>query len=245
MVYYTKVRGVNMNKEQFIFLQEAGHVSIPVMLFNYYAKLGLNELEFMLILQVKKYKENGNQFPTPTELSQHMSISTSECTSILRTLIQKGFLMIEESEQDTILFEYYSLKPLWDKLYTYLINESQKKTQEQSQKEDESLYTIFENEFGRPLSPFECETLAIWIDQDDYDPVIIKAALRESVMSGKLNFRYIDRILFEWKKNGIRTIEQARNYAKKFRQNQATTSKTQSNPENYERKVPFYNWLES
>ena len=96
-----------MNKEQFIFLQEAGHVSIPVMLFNYYAKLGLNELEFMLILQVKKYKENGNQFPTPTELSQHMSISTSECTSILRTLIQKGFLMIEESEQDTILFEYY------------------------------------------------------------------------------------------------------------------------------------------
>jgi DNA replication protein len=96
------------------------------------------------------------------------------------------------------------------------------------------------------LSPFECESLAIWIDQDDYDPVIIKAALREAVMSGKLNFRYIDRILFEWKKNGIRTIDQARNHAKKFRQHQGnSSSKQQVNQEEYQRKVPFYNWLES
>lgn len=246
MVYYHKVRGVFMNKEQFIYLQETGHISVPVILFNYYAKLGLNEQEFILILQVKKYKENGNQFPTPTELSDHMSISTSECTSLLRSLIQKGFLMIEESEQDKILFENYSLKPLWDKLYTFLMNENQRKIQEQNQKEDESLYTIFENEFGRPLSPFECETLAIWIDQDDYDPVIIKAALREAVMSGKLNFRYIDRILFEWKKNGIRTIDQARNHASKFRPHQGNRQNSkQENQEEYQRKVPFYNWLES
>ena len=79
---------------------------------------------------------------------------------------------------------------------------------------------MFEKEFGRALSPFECETLAMWIDQDHHDPIIIKAALRESVMSGKLNFRYIDRILFEWKKNGIQTIDQARKHSQKFRQNQ-------------------------
>jgi DNA replication protein len=235
-----------MNKEQFIYLQETGNVSIPVILFNNYSKLGLNEEEFMMILQVKKFKQNGNQFPTPTELSEHMSFSTSTCTSILRSLIQRGFLTIEECEENTILFENYSLKPLWDKLYSYLIQENNKLEQEQSKQEDLSLYTIFENEFGRPLSPFECESLAIWIDQDDYDPVIIKAALREAVMSGKLNFRYIDRILFEWKKNGIRTIDQARNHAKKFRQNQGnSSSKQQVNQEEYQRKVPFYNWLES
>jgi DNA replication protein len=61
-----------------------------------------------------------------------------------------------------------------------------------------------------------------------------------------LNFRYIDRILFEWKKNGIRTIDQARNHAKKFRQHQGnSSSKQQVNQEEYQRKVPFYNWLES
>lgn len=40
----------------------------------------------------------------------------------------------------------------------------------------------------------------MWIDQDGQDPVIIKAALREAVMSGALSFRYIDRILIDWKK---------------------------------------------
>jgi DNA replication protein len=234
-----------MNKDQFIYMQETGSVSIPVILFNYYSKLGLNEEEFMMILQVRKFKQIGNQFPTPTELSEHMSISTSDCTSILRSLIQRGFLTIEECEANTILYENYSLKPLWNKLYSYLTQENQIKAQEQSKQEDESLYTIFENEFGRPLSPFECETLAIWIDQEDYDPVIIKAALREAVMSGKLNFRYIDRILFEWKKNGIRTIDQARNHAKKFRQNQSNASTQQVHQDEYKRKVPFYNWLES
>ncbi|WP_226666832.1 DnaD domain-containing protein [Metabacillus litoralis] len=235
-----------MNKEQFIYLQETGHVSVPVILFNYYAKLGINEEEFMVLLQVLKFKQSGNQFPTPTEISEHMSISTSACTSILRSLIQKGFLMIEESEENRLLCEFYSLKPLWDKLYTFLMKENQDKVQEQSKEEDMSLYSVFENEFGRPLSPFECESLAIWIDQDDYDPVIIKAALREAVMSGKINFRYIDRILFEWKKNGIRTIDQARNHSKKFRQNQVNTNQKQSETnEDYQRKVPFYNWLES
>ncbi len=56
----------------------------------------------------------------------------------------------------------------------------------------------------------------MWMDQDEHDPTIIKAALREAVLSGKLNFRYIDRILFEWKKNGIKTIEQAQQHAKSF-----------------------------
>jgi DNA replication protein len=234
-----------MNKEQFIYLQETGNVSIPVLLINNYSKLGLKEEEFMMILHVKNFKQSGNHFPTPTELSEHMSISTSACTTILRGLIQRGFLTIEESEENTILFENYSLRPLWDKLYTYFIQENNKKELDQSKQADESLYTIFENEFGRPLSPFECETLAIWIDQEDYDPVIIKAALREAVMSGKLNFRYIDRILFEWKKNGIRTIEQARHHSKKFRQHKVNSSSKQESNEEYQRKVPFYNWLES
>ncbi len=85
---------------------------------------------------------------------------------------------------------------------------------------ENNLYTIFEQEFGRPLSPLECETLAMWIDQDEHDASIIKAALREAVISGKLNFRYIDRILFEWKKNNIQTVEQARQQGNKFRQYQ-------------------------
>lgn len=40
------------------------------------------------------------------------------------------------------------------------------------------------------------------------------------------NFRYIDRILFEWKKNGIKTVDQAQNQGRKFRANQQRTQQT-------------------
>jgi len=90
----------------------------------------------------------------------------------------------------------------------------------------------------------EFETLKLWLDHDHYSPLLIKAALREAVMSGKLNFRYIDRILFEWQKKGIETIEQARDQGQKFRAHQRI--KMQTKPAKQESSsVPLYNWLES
>lgn len=229
-----------MNKEEFVAYHEKGSISIPNVFLWEYHKLGLSEQEFTLILLVYSYLQRGKYFPTPTELSEHMSISTSTCTSLLRGLIQRGFLYIEEFEQNSIMYEKYSLAPLWEKLYHCIKSQNQKS---ESNDNEKNLYTIFEQEFGRPLSPFECETLSIWIDQDHHDPDIIIAALREAVISGKLNFRYIDRILFEWKKNGIQTIDQARQYAKRFRDTNKKMKTNQSNKE-YKRIVPFYNWLD-
>jgi DNA replication protein len=164
---------------------------------------------------------------------------------MLRRLIQKGFIqIIDEYSSEGIRFEKYSVGPLWEKLVDQFLIKN-KQTQEVAKKTDESdLYTCFEKEFGRPLSPFECESLAMWMDDDHHDPIIIKAALRESVMSGKLNFRYIDRILFEWKKNGIKTIEQAKNHGRKFRQKQTPNKPAQDSQASSTDSVPFYNWLE-
>ena len=47
--------------------------------------------------------------------------------------------------------------------------------QMQKSMEEERIYIhIFEQEFGRPLSPLECETLAMWLDQDDHNPLSLK-----------------------------------------------------------------------
>jgi DNA replication protein len=173
-----------------------------------------------------------------------MAVTAFDCTEMLRALIQKGFIeIIDGDSPEGIRFEKYSLEPLWEKLIDrFLLNRKREKV-EARQVEETDLYTCFEKEFGRPLSPFECETLAMWMDDDQHDPVIIKAALREAVISGKLNFRYIDRILFEWKKNGIKTIEQAKSYGRKFRQHQGQARQADE-PKVKSRPVPFYNWLE-
>ncbi|MDF0726263.1 DnaD domain-containing protein [Cytobacillus sp. S13-E01] len=235
------------NNDKFIEWFQQGSIAIPKLLLMNYKELDLNEEEFMVVLQVLMFIDSGNSFPTPTELSSNMTLSNTRCTEILRHLLQKGYLAIEEDyHEKALIVEKYSLKPLWEKLFQYLMSETIEQEKIESLNEEMSLYTVFEQEFGRPLSPFECESLSMWIDQDHHDPIIIKAALREAVMSGKLNFRYIDRILFEWKKNGIKTIEQAQSHSKKFRQHQQKQKQGEQNSTNeYQRTIPFYNWLEN
>jgi DNA replication protein len=225
-------------------LQE-GNITVPATLFSEYRKMNLNEYELVLLLNIISFLEKGHEFPTPEELSSRMTISVSDCNEMLRRLIQRGFIeIIDEYSNDGIRFEKYTVKPLWERLVEQFLLNNQS-TKGVSKKADETdLYTCFEQEFGRPLSPFECESLAMWMDDDHHDPVIIKAALREAVMSGKMNFRYIDRILFEWKKNGIKTIEQARNHGQKFRQKQTQSRPSQDGTKPSTNSVPFYNWLE-
>lgn len=80
-----------------------------------------------------------------------------------------------------------------------------------------SLFAVFEREFGRPISPMEAETISGWLDQDKYAEELILFALKESVFAGKLSFRYMDRILLEWSRNRVRSVEDARAHAQRFR----------------------------
>ncbi|MFE8695694.1 DnaD domain-containing protein [Cytobacillus sp. FJAT-53684] len=235
-----------MSKTNLLKWLQEGNITIPGVLISQYKDMNLNEQELVLLLQVISFIENGNEFPTPFELSSRMTVSVSECTEILRKLIQKGFIEIKESHSgDGIRYEQYDINLLWEKLIDHFLMRNKQEAVIANQQNETDLYTCFEQEFGRPLSPFECETLAMWMDDDHHDPHIIKAALRESVISGKLNFRYIDRILFEWKKNGIKTIEQAKSYGKKFRQNQVPQrNKPNEGATQTSKSVPFYNWLE-
>jgi DNA replication protein len=247
-VYHAIIDGevFTVQKSKLIEWFSEGSIAIPKLLIHHYAKLGLNEEEFVLLLHVYTYSESGNKFPTPDELAKKMSFSSTSCTELLRSLMKKGFLSIKEvDDMEGILGESYSLQPLWKKLSYFLLEADKNKQSKQDSELEAKLYSLFENEFGRPLSPMESESLTMWIDEDHHDPVLIKAALREAVMSGKLNFRYIDRILFEWKKNGIKTVEQAAKHSQRFRKsrNQSNSSKEQSGEDKIS--IPFYNWLDS
>lgn len=189
-----------------------------------------------MLIQIYSFLSKGIHFPTPEQLSERMTLTSEECMQTIQKLIVKKVLLIEEHQNP--YSESYSLAPLWDKLARFIINHEQKKI---NQKIEDNVFALFEKEFARPLSPIEYETITMWLDQDNHSPELIKAALKEAVLSGKLNFRYIDRILFEWKKNGIKTVEEAHQYGEKFRRHQ------QKPYENKEKKpnvnYPFYNWL--
>ncbi|TMN23715.1 DnaD domain-containing protein [Lentibacillus cibarius] len=210
-------------------------VQLPARLLERYVSLGLNETEVMVILQLVRFMQANNEFPTPEDIAGHMKISEKECANILRKLIQNNHLSIEQLKNDrNQITEAYSLNPLWEQLFA----EQQQKT---AHEHEGTIFVLFEQEFGRPLSPFEIEMINTWLDEDELAPALIKAALRESVLMGKLNFKYIDRILREWKKKGIHSVEQARDASKAF--HGTGTIKKESAEEKRDTSI-YYNWLE-
>ena len=220
------------NTFEYILLNQ---INIPISLIENYKSIGLNEDELAVILQVYRFLHKGNSFPTPRELAEHLTFEEKKCINILRNLMQKNILTIEEGDNDyNKISESYSLNLLWEKLFTK-INKTKETTEE-----DTSIFILFEQEFGRPLSPFEIETITVWLDEDVIKPSLIKAGLRESVLMGKLNFRYIDRILREWQRKGIKSVEEAREASKPFHKNQPQkTYKKEKRDTSI-----YYNWLE-
>ncbi|MEC5422494.1 DnaD domain-containing protein [Virgibacillus sp. C22-A2] len=206
---------------------------VPIRLLTSYKSLGLNEKEVMLLLQIHRFLHEKNDFPTPFELAEHLTFDEKECADMLRKLIQRSFLAIEQHENEqNKRSEAYSLDPLWLQLY------SNEKPQQDNT--EGTIFILFEQEFGRPLSPFEIETINAWLDEDEIAPALIKAGLRESVLMGKLNFKYIDRILREWKKKGIHSVEQAREASKNFHNKQPVKqTDTKKRDTSF-----YYNWLE-
>lgn len=67
-----------------------------------------------------------------------------------------------------------------------------------------NLIKQFEEEFGKPLTPMELSMLREWKESNKYDDDIILKALKEAVKSNVLRFRYIDGILENWKKTGVK-----------------------------------------
>ncbi|SFL85626.1 DNA replication protein [Gracilibacillus orientalis] len=211
-------------------------INFPALLIEKFAALGLNETQLAIIMQIYTAQRKGNNFPTPEEISQHLTISNEVCTNLLRQLIQKDYLSIEEDKEDNqMIKEAYSLDPLWKKLYTV-----DQKVEKVDNKVGE-VFQKFEREFGRPLSPFEIEMINNWLDEDNHDISLIYTALREAVLMGKINFKYIDRILIEWQKKGIKSSQQAQQSSKSFHTNQQSTSAKKEHP--YDKSL-YYNWLE-
>lgn len=97
------------------------------------------------------------------------------------------------------------------------------------------LFQEFESTFGRPLTPLEVQTLNHWIDTDKHSNELIMSALNEAHSLDKLSIKYIDRILLNWKKKNITTVESSKEESEKFNQ----TKKVKQNVN----LIPTFDWV--
>ncbi|ADH99598.1 DnaD domain-containing protein [Salisediminibacterium selenitireducens] len=234
-----------MNDEQLTRLLMADSLSVPGPLFDHYHEIGLTDIQMMMILQIIRLKQEGTEFTSPERIAARMSMDENHCTKVMQQLMQSHMIeMIETRQNDGKISEAVSVEPVYRKLAGFLISLEQEDDQETQKELEGRLFERFEQEFARPLSPMELEMISMWLDDDYHHPDLIEAALKEAVVSARINFRYIDRILYDWKKKGIQSIEQAREQGQKVRSAQrsrqtVTSAEQQRKPAQH----PGYDWL--
>ncbi|MFS0555595.1 DnaD domain-containing protein [Brevibacillus sp. 179-C9.3 HS] len=208
-------------------LLQEGATSVSNLLLKMYKRMSLTDDEMMLLIHLLSFQQEGNRFPTLTELEERMSMTSRRLIQSLQKLLKEDWITIDEfiDPQTGMRHEQYNLTPLYKKLYqTWREQQADPRIMEpyievavSLDTEPVAIYARFEQAFGRPLSPFELESIHMWTEQDGYQEELILTALREAATVGKLHIRYIDRILLEWQKQQITTVEQARLYSLNFR----------------------------
>lgn len=217
-----KVEAILMNS----FME--GSVAVPSLLLKHYRALLLSEVDVMTLIHFISYVEKErNNFPTLDEIQERMSASPDVVIASVQKLIREQFIAIDEETHEITGFrsEQYNLTPLYKKLAKRVAEQQLKELAEMAahtlaptDDRMKNIYTTIENEFARPLTPMELETISNWLDKDMYKEELIMTALKEAVFAGKVHFRYIDRILLDWSRNRVSTVDQAKEYSQRFRQ---------------------------
>lgn len=205
--------------EKFIDILKYGNLSLPRLLLNNYIKLNIKDRELIILIYLLN---DSNTIYNPSKISKNLNININEILMSINSLEELGLLQIEIRKVDKISEEHIILDNLYKKLAFLNIQEEEKTS---------DIYSVFEKEFGRTLSPMEYEIISKWLD-NKFDESLIIEALKEAVFNNVSSLNYVDRILIDWKKKGIKSVKDAEVERQKF------VSKKQTPKQVFE-----YDWL--
>lgn len=151
------------------------------------SNLDITIKEFMLLL----YFININNSLDLKNIKDKIGLNDEDILNTYSSLLTKKLISVSLVKTNGLSSEVINLDMFYDKL---IMNT---KTEEVST----DIYSKFESEFGRVLSPIEYETINRWLSSGVKEDLIL-SALKEAVVSGACNLRYIDKIIYSWTKKG-------------------------------------------
>ena len=186
----------------------AGQVSVPNLLLQHYHEVGMEAEELVFWLQLYSYQERG-LFPDLAQVAQNMGVSQTRVFQLLAQADEKNNLrLVTQKDAQGKQTDSYDFSLLFDKLAKLYEQKEQSQSAQKTADKISNLYQTFEQEFGRPLSPLEFERIAGWLNEDRYDPELVRLALKEAVTHQARNLSYIDRILLNWESKNLRNKEE-------------------------------------
>ncbi len=190
---------------------KSGSVQIPRLLLLNYKKLNITEQELVILIYVINMS---NPTYNPKEISKELGIKMNTVLEVINNLTEKGIISLDMIKVNNVRNEVININLLYEKLALEVMNIEPKNDK------NNSLFEVFEKELGRGLSPMEFEIINGWLDID-YSEELITCALKEAIYNGITNFRYIDRILHEWYKKGIKNKEDVEKNKREFKKSKS------------------------
>ncbi len=145
--------------------------------------------EFLLVL----YFINVSCYLDTDDIQEKLGFSEDKVFNTFSSLVDKKYIEMVVTNKNGEVIEQIKLDPLYDRL---ALN---KKTETSNS----DIYSLFESEFGRMLSSFEYEMISKWLESG-VDEDTIKKALKEAILNNVRSFKYIDKIIYEWTRNGVK-----------------------------------------
>lgn len=186
-----------------------GHIVIPLFMLQHYKELKLEIGEFLFLMYLYNL---GNKFIfDPSKFASDLNLDIKDVMNYIGALSDKHFIRVEVMKNDKGLMEEMVLM---DDFYSKLSLITMDEINNASSTDSSNIYEVIEKEFGRTLSPMEYEIIRAWLD-NGMSEELIQEAIKEATYNGVSNLRYIDKILYEWSKLGIKTVKDVSDNKKK------------------------------
>lgn len=183
-----------------------GHLVLPSAILFHYRDLFPSADDF-LVWQFFFYQNTSNlETLIPSEISEAIGIPEANVNQSIGNLQEAGLLEFKTISISGEIEVIFDALPALEKLDDLLNTEE--KQEYRPINDLKTLVTDFERELGRFLSPFEIEDLQKTIEDDKTSVELVRAALKEAVFNNKTNWKYIQAILRNWRREGITTVAQ-------------------------------------
>lgn len=187
-----------MKSSKLIEIFKQGNMVIPLFLVQHYKEFKLKLEEFIFLMYL--YNLGDNFVFDPSKFGKDLNLSLMDVMNFIGILTDKHFIRVESKKNEKgVMEEFVIMDDFYNKLSIITIDEVNKESEEK----DYSIFEVIEREFGRTISPMEYEIIKAWVDSGTSQEVI-KEAVREATFNGVSNLRYIDKIIYEWGKLGIK-----------------------------------------
>ncbi|HPF83357.1 MAG TPA: DnaD domain protein [Bacilli bacterium] len=192
--------------ENVVELLKKRNLVVPGSLFFNLGKLGINYDELYFLIYIMNLT---NLEFDMVRISKDLNIKVKDVMKIVNDLNEKNLLKLDIIKKGLDVSEFINIDGLYQKMAFITMNKEEEKNI------TPTVFDEFEKEFKRPLTPREFQIINTWKDVGYLDETIL-LALKEASYNGVYSIAYIDKILNNWDKKGIRTKEEVEKNREEF-----------------------------